>query len=142
MAHALLPPAIGQAKGGALGSFQKVIVGPATSVSVPGTPVPLTYMKHLRLVLTLSLVALIATFSIARADSYDSDDATIKKATDKTVTVTIDKKDYTLPITFGDGASWDNVMDHYELSDASVACIKSGKASLLIGSDGSASWKK
>jgi hypothetical protein len=99
-------------------------------------------MKHLRLLLTLSLVAIIATFSIARADSYDSDDATIKKASDKTATVMIDKKSYTVPVTFADGASWDNVMDHYELSDASAACVKSGKAQLTVGSDGSASWKK
>jgi hypothetical protein len=99
-------------------------------------------MKHLRLVLALSLVAFIATFSIAAADSYDSDDATIKKASDKAATVTIDKKSYTVPVTFGDGASWDNVMDHYELSDASVAAVKSGHATLTVGSDGSASWKK
>jgi hypothetical protein len=54
----------------------------------------------------------------------------------------VDKSTYVVPVTFGDGASWDNVMDHYELSDASVACLKSGKAKLTIGSDGSASWKK
>jgi hypothetical protein len=46
-------------------------------------------MKHLRLVLSLSLVALIATFSIARADSYDSDEATIQKKTDTTAKVTV-----------------------------------------------------
>jgi hypothetical protein len=99
-------------------------------------------MKNLRLVLTLSLVATLATFSIARADSYDSDEATIQKATDKTAKVMVDKGTYVVPVTFGDGASWDNVMDHYELSDASVACLKSGKAKLSIGSDGGATWSK
>ena len=97
-------------------------------------------MKNLYLPLTLSLVLVLA--NVARADSFDSDDATIKKDTDKTAKVLVDKKTYVVPVSFGDGASWDNVMDHYELSDASVAAVKSGKASLTIGSDGSASWKK
>jgi hypothetical protein len=97
-------------------------------------------MKNLYLPLLLSLVLVLA--NVARADSFDSDEATIQKASDKTAKVMVDKKTYTVPVTFGDGASWDNVMDHYELSDASVAAVKSGKAKLSIGSDGSASWSK
>ena len=97
-------------------------------------------MKNLYLPLTVSLILILA--NVARADSFDSDDATIKKDTDKTAKVLVDKKTYVVPVTFGDGASWDNVMDHYELSDASVAAVKSGKAKLSIGSDGSASWSK
>ncbi len=96
-------------------------------------------MKHLYLPLTLSLVLVLA--NVARADSFDSDDATIKKDTDKTAKVFVDKKTYVVPVSFGDGASWVNVFDHYELSDASVAVIKSGHALLTIGSDGSASWR-
>ena len=99
-------------------------------------------MKHLRLLLSLSLVAFLATFSIARADSYDSDDATIQKKSDTTAKVIVDKTTYVVPISFGDGASWDNVMDHYELSDASVACLATGKAKLSIGTDGGATWSK
>ena len=99
-------------------------------------------MKHLRLVLTLSLVAFIATFTLAAADSYDSDMATIQKKTDSTAKVMVDKNTYVVPISFGDGASWDNVMDHYELSDASKACLASGHAKLSIGSDGGATWSK
>ena len=72
-------------------------------------------MKHTRLVLSLSLVACLATFSIARADSFDSDDATIQKKSDSSVKVLIDKKTYVVPIKFGDGADWDSVKDHYEL---------------------------
>jgi len=34
------------------------------------------------------------------------------------------------------------VMDHYELSDASVAALKSGHAKLSVGSDGGATWSK
>jgi hypothetical protein len=97
-------------------------------------------MKHL--LLSLSLVALIATFSIARADTFDSDDATIQKKSDSTAKVIVDKATYVVPVKFGDGASWDNVMDHYELSDASVAVLKSGHAKLSIGSDGGATWSK
>jgi len=97
-------------------------------------------MKHLYLPLTVSLLLVLA--NVARADSFDSDDATIQKASDKTAKVMVDKKTYTVPVTFGDGASWDNVMDHYDLSDASVAALKTGKAKLTIGSDGSASWSK
>jgi hypothetical protein len=99
-------------------------------------------MKHLRLVLSLSLVAFIATFTLAAADSYDSDMATIQKKTDTTAKVMLGSKTYMVPVTFGDGASWDNVKDNYELSDASAACVKSGKAKLSVGSDGTLSWKK
>jgi hypothetical protein len=99
-------------------------------------------MKHLRLVLTLSLVAFIATFTLAAADSYDSDMATIQKKSNTTAKVMVDKNTYVVPVSFGDGASWDNVMDHYELSDASKACLASGHAKLSIGSDGGASWSK
>ena len=99
-------------------------------------------MKYLRLVLSLSLVAFIATFSLAAADSYDSDTATIQKKSDTTASVMVDKNTYVVPVSFGDGASWDNVMDHYELSDASKACLASGHAKLSIGSDGGATWSK
>ena len=99
-------------------------------------------MKHLRLVLSLSLVALIATFSIAAADSYDSDMATVQKKSDTKAKVLVDKTTYVVPISFGDGASWDNVKDHYELSDASKACLASGHAKLSVGSDGGATWSK
>jgi hypothetical protein len=99
-------------------------------------------MKNLRLVLTLSLVVFAASITLAAADSYDSDEATIQKKSDTTATVVVDKKSYVVPVSFGDGASWSNVMDHYELSDASKACLASGKAKLSVGSDGGASWSK
>ena len=97
-------------------------------------------MKNLYLPLVLSTVLLLA--NVARADSFDSDSATIKKASDKTAKVTVDKSTYVVPVTFGDGASWDNVQDHYDLSDASVGCLKSGKAKLEVDSDSSLHWKK
>ena len=99
-------------------------------------------MKHTRLLLSLSLVACLATFSVARADSFDSDEATIQKKSDTTAKVLIDKKTYVVPIKFGDGASWDNVQDHYELSDASKAYLATGHAKLSVGSDGGATWSK
>jgi len=99
-------------------------------------------MKHLRLVLTLSLVAFIATFNISRADSFDSDANTIQKKTDTTASVIAGKSTYVVPISFADGASWDNVMDHYDLSDASVALLSTGHAKLSIGTDGGATWSK
>lgn len=99
-------------------------------------------MKHLRLLLTVTVLASIATISIARADSFDSDDATIQKKSDSTVKVLVDKKTYVVPISFGDGASWDSVHDHYELSDASKAYLASGHAKLSVGSDGGATWSK
>ncbi len=99
-------------------------------------------MKHLRLVLSLSLIAFIATFTIAAADSFDSDTSTIQKATDKTAKVLLDKKTYTVPISFTDGADWSSVKDNYELSDAAAAAIKSGKAAISVGSDGSVTTTK
>jgi hypothetical protein len=97
-------------------------------------------MKHLRLLLCLAIATFVS--HLALADSYDSDDATVKKATDKTAKVTVDKNTYVVPVTFADGASWDNVQDHYDLSDASIAALKSGHAKLSVGSDGSLTWSK
>jgi hypothetical protein len=97
-------------------------------------------MKNIYLPLIVSTLLLLA--NVARADSFDSDDATIQKASDSTAKVMVDKKTYVVPVTFGDGASWDNVMDHYELSDASKALLATGHAKLSIGSDGGATWSK
>jgi hypothetical protein len=99
-------------------------------------------MKHLRLVLCLATALFVSHTSAVLADSYDSDDATVKKATDSTAKVTVDKSTYVVPVSFGDGASWDNVHDHYELSDGSVACLKSKHAKVSVGSDGTLSWSK
>jgi len=99
-------------------------------------------MKYLRLVLSLSLVAFIATFTLAAADTFDSDMATIQKKGATTAKVLVGKKTYVVPVRFADGANWDNVMDHYELSDASKACLASGHAKLTVGSDGGAIWSK
>jgi len=95
-------------------------------------------MKYLYLPLILSTILLLA--NVARADSFDSDDATIKKSTASTAKVTLDKSSYVVPVTFGDGASWDNVMDHYDLSAASVAAVKSGHGKITVNSDGSLNW--
>ena len=97
-------------------------------------------MKNLRLLLCLAIAAFVSHGTAVFADSYDSDDATIQKASDKTAKVLLDKKTYIVPISFGDGASWDNVQDHYDLSDKSAAAVKSGHAKLSVGSDGTLSW--
>ncbi len=89
-----------------------------------------------RLVLLAALAAFLATNTVSRADSFDSDTATIKKSSDKTAKVLLGKGTYKAPISFDDGADWSSVKDHYELSDQAVAWIKAGKASLSVGSDG------
>jgi len=98
-------------------------------------------MKHLRLVLCLTVVALFSHATVTLAESYDSDETTIKKDGAKTAKVTIAKKTYTTAISFADGADWSSVKDHYELSDAAVAAIKAG-GSISIGSDGTVTTKK
>jgi hypothetical protein len=99
-------------------------------------------MKNLYLPLALITVLVLA--NVARADSYDSDEATVQKckSSSKCATVSYDKKSVTVPISFGDGADWSSVKDHYELSDASEAALKSGKAKLEVESDGSLKWSK
>ena len=96
-------------------------------------------MKYL-LLLSLSLVLILG--NVARADSFDSDTATITKSTDKTAKVQLDKKTFVVPISFGDDASWSSVKDHYELSDAAAAAIKSGKGKISVGSDGTVTTSK
>lgn len=103
-------------------------------------PTQLNPMKHLRLVLTLSLVAFLATFTLAAADTFDSDSATIQKASDTSAKVLVGSKTYTAPISFADGASWDTVKDHYEVADSVVAGLGAGKIAISIGSDGTATF--
>jgi hypothetical protein len=97
-------------------------------------------MKNLYL--PLVLITMLVLANVARADSFDSDTATIKKcgSSSKCANVSLDKKDYTVPVTFGDGADWSCVKDHYDLSDASCACVKAGHASVTVNSDGSLNW--
>ncbi len=99
-------------------------------------------MKKILLPLVLTTVLVLA--NVARADSFDSDTATIKPCKGKSscADVTVGKKTEVVPVTFGDGASWSNVKDHYELSDASAAAVKSGHAKLSVDSDGKATWSK
>ena len=98
-------------------------------------------MKYLRLVLSLSLVAFIATFSIASAESYDSEQATIQKGGANTAKVMIGSKTSCAPISFADGASWDSVKDHYEVSPSTASGIEAGTIAISIGSDGTATFK-
>jgi hypothetical protein len=99
-------------------------------------------MKHLRLVVCLSVVAFIATFTIASADSYDSEQATFQKSGAHSAKVMIGKKTATAPISFGDGASWDSVKDHYELDPSIVSGLEAGTMTISIGSDGTATFTK
>ena len=99
-------------------------------------------MKHLRLILSLSLVAFVATFTMASADSFDSATATIQKAGAHSAKVEVDKATYTAPISFADGASWDTVKDHYEVAPSVVSGLKAGKIAISVGSDGTASFTK
>lgn len=97
-------------------------------------------MKNLLLLATVA--AFLATLTISRADSFDSDDATIQKASDTTAKILVDKGTYKAPISFDSGADWSCVKDHYELSDAAVALIKADKASISIGTDGTVTTHK
>lgn len=102
----------------------------------------LSRMKHLRVLLVLSLVAFAATATVATADSFDSDTATIKKAGPSTATVMVDKGTYKAPISFTDGADWSTVKDHYEVSPVVVSSLKAHKLAIAIGSDGTASFTR
>jgi hypothetical protein len=99
-------------------------------------------MKHFRLLPILSLVAFLGTFTLASADSFDSDTATIKKDTATTVKVMVGKDTYVAPITYTDGADWSAVKDHYEVSDAVVAGLAKHKIVISIGADGTASFTR
>jgi hypothetical protein len=98
-------------------------------------------MKSLHFVLSLSLVAFLATFTIAAADSSDSAKATIQKAGAHTANVTVGSKTYTAPISFGEGASWDSVKDHYELAPSTASVIENGKVAISVEADGGISFR-
>ena len=98
-------------------------------------------MKYLRLLLCLSVVAFF-THSTVLAETYDSETATIQKKSDHSAKILIDKGTYSAPISFADGATWDNVKDHYEVDPSVAGWIKSGTAVLSVGADGTVSFSK
>lgn len=98
-------------------------------------------MKHLRLFLTLSLVAFVASFTLASADSYDSEMATVQKAGDSTAKIMVGKDTFKTKIAFDDGASWDSVKDHYEVNTAVIDGLKAGTKMISVGSDGTLTYK-
>ena len=99
-------------------------------------------MKYPRVLPIVALLALLGTATVASADSFDSDTATIKKSTDKTAKVMVGKETYVAPIRFADGADWSMVKDHYEVSDAVVAGLAKHKIVISIGADGGVSFTR
>jgi hypothetical protein len=99
-------------------------------------------MNYLRIVCLLSFVAFLGTVKLASADSFDSDTATIKKATAMSAKVMVGKDTYMAPVTFADGADWSMVKDHYEVSDAVVAGLAKHKIVISLGADGTASFTR
>lgn len=96
-------------------------------------------MKYLRLFLCLSAMALLS-HTVAFAESYDSETATIQKKGANTAKVVIDKKSFTAPVCFAEGASWTNVKDHYEVSSSTAAGLESGKLCIMIQENGTAQF--
>jgi len=93
-------------------------------------------MKHLRLVLALTAAAFVATWSVASAESYDSETATVQKAGANTAKILVGKDAFKAPVCFGDGADWSSVKDHYEMNPAAVSGLKAGKMCIQVESDG------
>ena len=98
-------------------------------------------MKHLRLFLTLSLVAFVASFTLASAESYDSETATVQKGGASTAKIMVGKDSFKAPISFEDGASWSTVKDHYEMNPAAVEGLKAGTMMIEAKADGTLSYK-
>jgi hypothetical protein len=98
-------------------------------------------MKRLRLVLSLSLVAFLATFSIASAHSDEAVSLTITKAGERTAKVTMESKTYRAPISFANGASWDSVKDGYTVPAFYDELIEEGKVAISVEADGGASFR-
>jgi hypothetical protein len=97
-------------------------------------------MKHIRLVLALSVTVFLATFTAASADTFDSATATIQKGGPHTAKIMIKKDTYTAPVTFDDGADWSTVKDHYEVDDKVITGLQKNAIAIKIGSDGTASF--
>ena len=97
-------------------------------------------MKYLRLILCLTVVALFSHSTVTLAESYDSETATIQKKGANTAKVCIEKKTFTAPISFADGASWTNVKDHYEVPASVASGLEDGTWGISVGSDGVASF--
>src|ERR1700743_2212926 len=100
-------------------------------------------MKKFTIILCLTVVAFIShATGVLAADSYDSETATIQKKSANSAKVCIDKKTFTAPICFADGATWDNVKDHYEVAPSTAAGLESGKLCISVGADGTAKFMK
>jgi hypothetical protein len=103
-------------------------------------------MKYLRIILCLSVLAFLATSSIASANcsccTASPMEITIAKAGDTTSKVKLGSTTVIAPICFADGASWDSVKDSYNVDCKFAHLLKKGKAGISIASDGTATFKQ
>ena len=79
--------------------------------------------------------------SASSTESYDSETATIQKAGANSAKVVIGSSTSIAPISFADGASWDNVKDHYEVDPSVAAGLEKNKICISIAADGTASFR-
>jgi hypothetical protein len=98
-------------------------------------------MKYLRFLLCFSVIAFIANTTIAKADD-NSVRVFINKATETKARVKVESKTVFAPITFAEGASWDNLKDSYTISSGYAALLEKNKAGISIAADGTASFQK
>jgi hypothetical protein len=98
-------------------------------------------MKYPRLVLSLSLVAFIATLSIASAHSDEAVTLAITKGGARTAKITMETKTYSAPISFGQGASWDSLKDGYNVPASYDELIEQGKVAISVEADGGISFR-
>ena len=98
-------------------------------------------MKFIRFLLAFVFAGL-GTATVASADSFDSQTATIQKGGMHSAKVMVGKATYVAPISFGDGADWSCVKDHYEVADPVVSGLAKHKIAIAVDADGKASFTR
>jgi hypothetical protein len=93
-------------------------------------------MKYLRSLLYLTVVTLITTSSLSKADADDSVRLLVYPTNGDDAKIVIGSKSYLVPITFEAGFHWTDVKDAYHIPPAYASLLEEGRISIYIGCSG------
>ena len=93
-------------------------------------------MKYLRSLLYLTIVTLITTWSLAKADGDDSVRLLVYPTSGDDAKIVIGSESYLVPISFEAGLHWEDVKDAYHIPPAYASLLEQGRITIFIGCSG------
>ena len=93
-------------------------------------------MKYLRSLLCLTIVTLITTSSLAKADDDNSIRLLVYPTSGHDAKIVIGSQSFLVPISFEDGFNWTDVKDAYHFPPAYASLLELGRITIYIGCSG------